>query len=103
MAIIIDLEKERRKRRKTLTNCCICEKVLLAHEVQMIGDDAELFLVCRDCQSELAQMDLKECPECGRGVLFFYGTEDVEKACAICVSDAEKRSLGPKTDPSTPF
>lgn len=104
MAIIIDLEEERRKRRKRLTKCSLCPKVLLTHEVQMVGDDAELFLLCSDCENALLERETEDCPECGREVFFLYKSEHFEKSCAVCLNDALRNAEGGREkDPSTPF
>jgi len=107
MAKVIDLEEERRKRRRVLTSCSLCRRSFLAHEVQLLDDDAEVFILCRTCREELSQAPLQKCPGCGREVYFLYPMhgETDSSVCAVChahTGDGE-RGTGDGSGADTPF
>ncbi|MBO2522217.1 MAG: hypothetical protein CW345_10545 [Firmicutes bacterium] len=89
VAEIIDLEEERRKRRRTLVECQGCGRVLLSKEARVFADDAELFVLCHDCRLEYEDRELFQC-ECGREVLFLYHHPRLDRSlCAVCWNAAQ--------------
>lgn len=86
MAEIIDLEEERRKRRGTLVECHGCRKVFSAGDIELVADDAELFLLCSSCDDEFSSRELHTC-DCGRAVFFLYETDNNASVCAFCLKN----------------
>lgn len=96
MGKVINLEEERRKRRRMLTTCSLCRRNFLTHEVQLLDDEAEVFILCRSCREELTKAPLQKCPNCGRAVYFLYPMhgENDSSVCAVCHAHASEGGGG---------
>ncbi len=92
MAEVINLEEERRKRRRVITTCSLCRRSFLSHEVQLLDDDAEVFILCKTCRDELIKAPLQKCPNCAREVYFLYPMHEDNDAsvCAVCHAHASE-------------
>ena len=97
MAKIIDLAAERRKRRIPSGPCSMCGYVYSIHDLTMIPDDAELYILCEKCAEKMEAMEKKRCPDCHREVYYFHEV-DGREVCGICHKLSQQPSSANRED-----
>lgn len=93
MAKIINLDEERARRGRPRYTCMECERTVSHHDLVPVFDEAEVYLVCKECKPAFEGRELKRCEFCGRKVYTLYpDPSSMYSMCAICLQQKAEES-----------